>query len=779
MDSTRHPLHLAVILGNLDRVKSLVNQKVCDVDEEDERGQIALQLAVLSSNSEITQFLIDSGACVDHSDFTQITASHLVAKYNKVDQFNILLKEGADFTLKDKCGKSGFDIACEYGRVAMVLRLIENGVLKSILDRIGKNNQEQTSGLHLAARNGHVEICHHLIEKGFPINLQTQRGSALHEAVEQRHLDIVILLLHRNIDLSIRNRDGLTVLNLYEDLKGYRNSFNVDLSLLLRTHPHRTYAQALIDYQDPLNPVALSLYQHQLIWIIDHSSPVFWKGIVFEEFGYSRSGVFPPEIVCIIDNKQGEMRNPDSSSGHGTASRMTVRRVKRIEAPVVPDLPGMADFNRRSRNFSDGSRKLSNTMGSMFPDLLHSCHSSSSPSSSRAASSCADPSDLASLDAGTLSRCEMNANKSSVLSTFQPNSNYLPERVTSGRNSTGSTSSSQNSSGFESGKYENVASSHSTSSFASNPNDSPSRRCFSVNRQSSSADVYGTLEETYTIDVNEMLAKGISDSEILGEWLEKLGLQQYLSSFILQGFDVSSVSKLIAEDLLALGVTDPRHRKIIHADIQNWNVVDGWPRSVSPTSQSSVWLKAIGLPQYVRLFEIEGYDCMKKVEDLTFEDLEDMGIKKLGHIKRICLALKKLKMCRRKQEQHEYINIAESAIPQHPLNPSVHSSQNFLKNDEWRPKLQIIKTQQILSATPELPRSINGEIMKVGMDPSSLFGHQDFPSSPSDPYSTLPPLPLTARGPLKMKSQDLTRPSTAHLARSSTFCSAPNASNLY
>lgn len=35
---------------------------------------------------------------------------------------------------------------------------------------------------------------------------------------------------------------------------------------------------------------------------------------------------------------------------------------------------------------------------------------------------------------------------------------------------------------------------------------------------------------------------------------------------------------------------------------------------------------------------------MKDLENLSFEELEDMGIKKLGHIKRICLALRKLKV---------------------------------------------------------------------------------------------------------------------------------------
>lgn len=56
------------------------------------------------------------------------------------------------------------------------------------------------------------------------------------------------------------------------------------------------------------------------------------------------------------------------------------------------------------------------------------------------------------------------------------------------------------------------------------------------------------------------------------------------------------------------------------------------------------WLSAIGLKQYVELFEREGYVTMRELERIAWEDLEDIGVKKLGHMKRICLALKKLKV---------------------------------------------------------------------------------------------------------------------------------------
>jgi hypothetical protein len=56
------------------------------------------------------------------------------------------------------------------------------------------------------------------------------------------------------------------------------------------------------------------------------------------------------------------------------------------------------------------------------------------------------------------------------------------------------------------------------------------------------------------------------------------------------------------------------------------------------------WLPAIGLKQYIDQFEQQGYLSVGELEELEAEDLEDIGVRKLGHIKRIWLALKKLKV---------------------------------------------------------------------------------------------------------------------------------------
>lgn len=50
----------------------------------------------------------------------------------------------------------------------------------------------------------------------------------------------------------------------------------------------------------------------------------------------------------------------------------------------------------------------------------------------------------------------------------------------------------------------------------------------------------------------------------------------------------------------------------------------------STQSDLGEWLSAIGLPQYHKKLSENGYDSISIVKDLTWEDLQEIGITKLG-----------------------------------------------------------------------------------------------------------------------------------------------------
>ncbi|XP_063759589.1 caskin-2-like isoform X8 [Eleginops maclovinus] len=130
------------------------------------------------------------------------------------------------------------------------------------------------------------------------------------------------------------------------------------------------------------------------------------------------------------------------------------------------------------------------------------------------------------------------------------------------------------------------------------------------------------------------------DAEAIYQWLSDFQLEQYIGNFINNGYDVPTISRMTPEDLTAIGVTKPGHRKKISIEINNLNIPEWLPEYIP--SDLGEWLSAIGLPQYHRKLSENGYDSISIVKDLTWEDLQEIGITKLGHQKKLMLAVKKL-----------------------------------------------------------------------------------------------------------------------------------------
>lgn len=130
------------------------------------------------------------------------------------------------------------------------------------------------------------------------------------------------------------------------------------------------------------------------------------------------------------------------------------------------------------------------------------------------------------------------------------------------------------------------------------------------------------------------------DAEAIYQWLSEFQLEQYTVNFLNAGYDVPTISRMTPEDLTAIGVTKPGHRKKISLEIGNLSIPDWLPEYIP--QDLGEWLSAIGLPQYHKKLSENGYDSINIVRDLTWEDLQEIGITKLGHQKKLMLAVKKL-----------------------------------------------------------------------------------------------------------------------------------------
>ncbi|XP_077940614.1 caskin-1 isoform X11 [Gasterosteus aculeatus] len=94
------------------------------------------------------------------------------------------------------------------------------------------------------------------------------------------------------------------------------------------------------------------------------------------------------------------------------------------------------------------------------------------------------------------------------------------------------------------------------------------------------------------------------------------------------------------KDLTAIGITKPGHRKKMTSEINKLSVSE-WLPEHKPANLAE-WLSAVGLSQYHQVLVQNGYENIEFITDITWEDLQEIGIIKLGHQKKLMLAVKRL-----------------------------------------------------------------------------------------------------------------------------------------
>ncbi|XP_026487184.1 caskin-1 isoform X3 [Vanessa tameamea] len=145
-----------------------------------------------------------------------------------------------------------------------------------------------------------------------------------------------------------------------------------------------------------------------------------------------------------------------------------------------------------------------------------------------------------------------------------------------------------------------------------------------------------------TVDrVRAMIAQGLPDQDIIHAWLADLQMEEYARLFIEAGYDLPTVTRMTPEDLTAVGIKKPNHRKRLKAELANLNVPDNLPDYIPGSLEE--WLRLLRLEEYGPALVAQGYRTVHDVTQLAWEDLEDMGIVRLGHQKKILLAIKRVK----------------------------------------------------------------------------------------------------------------------------------------
>jgi CASK-interacting protein len=121
----------------------------------------------------------------------------------------------------------------------------------------------------------------------------------------------------------------------------------------------------------------------------------------------------------------------------------------------------------------------------------------------------------------------------------------------------------------------------------------------------------------------------------------EMHFEEYALLFSQAGYDLATISRMTPEDLTAIGIKKPHHREKIKQHIDNLQLPDQLPNFVPGSIDE--WLRLLRLDEYIQHLLAQGYKSVVDVTQITWEDLEDIGIVRLGHQKKILLAIKRVK----------------------------------------------------------------------------------------------------------------------------------------
>ncbi|NXL41288.1 CSKI2 protein, partial [Podilymbus podiceps] len=608
-------LHHAALGGSLDLI-SLLLEAQATVDIKDSNGMRPLHYAAWQGRVEPVRVLLRAAASVNMASLDGQIPLHLSAQYGHYEVSEMLLQHQSNPCLINKAKKTPLDLACEFGRLKVAQLLLNSHLCVALLEGQSKDatDPNYTTPLHLAAKNGHKEIIRQLLKAGIEINKQTKTGTALHEAALYGKTEVVRLLLEGGVDVNIRNTYNQTALDIVNQFTTSHAS--KDIKQLLREASGILKVRALKDFWNLHDPTALNVRAGDVIMVLEQHPDGRWKGHIHDaQKGTDRVGYFPPSIAEVISKRTGmvvpRMAPAHQRQGPPGALPAPPGGLQHLPdepphqaAPSVPAACGHLTLTRTAPG-PDSSAGDRNSVGS--EGSIGSIRSAGSGQSTE----------------GT------NGQSTSILIE---NARPLP--------STGD-DLQQHLLGSEprNGQLTSPAGPQGHQTPSSCP---PGDRVFS-----------------HQFLRPEQLLEG-KDAEAIYNWLSEFQLESYTTNFLNAGYDVPTISRMTPEDLTAIGVTKPGHRKKISTEIGQLSIAE-WLPSYIPADLMD-WLSAIGLPQYHKKLVSNGYDSITIVTDLTWEDLQEIGINKLGHQKKIMLAVKKLRDLRKSLNQAE-ATLARRKVP--------------------------------------------------------------------------------------------------------------------
>ncbi|KAF8542347.1 ankyrin repeat-containing domain protein, partial [Trichophaea hybrida] len=207
--SGQNALHLAAAEGYTDIIKLLL-ERDADIEATSDENKTALYLAAYGEHAESISALIDGGALTDKRDQDGRTLLYWSYGYSdSADALKTLLAKGVNPNILDHDGHSDLYYTIE--------RQNNNGVEALLEARADVNLRGpiQETPLCLALKSGQSDIARRLLNvDGIDIQASDICGQqAIHLAARNGDLDVLNILLKRRVSAHVSTKDGKSPLH--------------------------------------------------------------------------------------------------------------------------------------------------------------------------------------------------------------------------------------------------------------------------------------------------------------------------------------------------------------------------------------------------------------------------------------------------------------------------------------------------------------------------------------------------------------------------------------
>uniref|UniRef100_A0A3B1JKW4 Ankyrin repeat and sterile alpha motif domain containing 1A n=1 Tax=Astyanax mexicanus TaxID=7994 RepID=A0A3B1JKW4_ASTMX len=679
------PLHHAALNGHSEVVEVLLrNEAVTNV--ADSKGCYPLHLAAWKGDQRIVRLLIHHGpsypklneqTSLDLREFKRCgpfdpyinaknndneTPLHCAAQYGHSEVVRLLLEELTDPTMRNNRFETPLDLAALYGRLEVVKLL-----LCAHPNLLSCNTRKHTP-LHLASRNGHLPVVEVLLTAGMDINYQTEKGSALHEAALFGKTDVVQKLLRAGIDVNIVDSKNLTALDTVREMPSQKSR---QIAALIQGECERVRERSVCVCALPPPPLPPP----------QESTSPRRKGEAEQQVNDLMSGLEESPYEALFEASSchsldsltsGKSSDRDSGRPDSDAGRVRDRALyHHINSPLssVEEKLGEDDDDHtyetlhtaRTKHPNDthshtgeNSSDAGGSVPEQFTGLLHGSSPvvdgrgeteqfrlkssqsydalSSAPSSAPApsvvmATVLTDP-DPKAIYATVIKEPRDSLIRSSPAATV---------RTRPGDLKLARSLSKSDSDLLVSPPTEEEAGLGSRSESVSNCSATKRR----LEKSPSFTSEWDEIEKIMTligagIDFSKEQEGGVNRllDQPVGDWLEHVGLPQYESKLLLNGFDDLRFlgSNVMEEhDLREIGISDASHRRKLLSAARTLPKVKAL--GCDGNTSLSSWLDSLGLTEYLHNFLTSGYrtlECVKNLWELEIVTVRDRIIASLA-----------------------------------------------------------------------------------------------------------------------------------------------------